>query len=81
MVEPDAIAVLRHNILGQLTVIKNALLFVLEGHTGEISKETRRFLEEAYKRNEESIDTVLATRKASFGLKRNEDVVNGGKNG
>lgn len=58
----DAISVLRHNILGQLTVIKNALSFVLEGHTGEITEETKKFLEEAYKRNEEMIDTVLATR-------------------
>lgn len=57
----DAISQLRHNILGQLTVIKNALSFVLEGHTGEITEETKKFLEEAYKRNEEMINTVLAT--------------------
>lgn len=58
----DAISQLRHNILGQLTVIKNALSFVLEGHTGEITEETKKFLEEAYKRNEEMIKIVLATR-------------------
>jgi len=59
----DALSVLRHNILGQLTVIKNALSFVLEGHTGEITDETKKFLEEAYKRNEEMINTVMATKK------------------
>lgn len=59
----DPVAILRHNILGQLTVIKNALSFVLEGHTGQISETTKKFLEEAYKRNEEVINTVLAIRK------------------
>ncbi|MBI2036452.1 hypothetical protein HYT17_02390 [Candidatus Microgenomates bacterium] len=58
----DALSVLRHNILGQLTVIKNALSFVIEGHTGQINEETKKFLEEAYKRNEEMINTVLETR-------------------
>ena len=61
----DPIAVLRHNILGQLTVIKNALLFVLEGHAGEISEDTRKYLSEAYKRNEEVINTLIATRNSS----------------
>ena len=64
---PDVIAVLRHNILGQLTVIKNALSFVLEGQTGEITPETKKFVEEAYKRNEEVINTVIATRKEKNG--------------
>lgn len=65
MVEPDAIAVLRHNILGHLTVVKNALLFVLDGHTGEITPETRKFIEEAYKRNEEVINTTIATKQST----------------
>lgn len=59
----DPLASLRHNILGQLTVIKNALSFVLEGHTGQISETTKKFLEEAYKRNEEVINTILATKE------------------
>ena len=63
----DPIALLRHNILGQLTVVKNALSFVLEGHTGQVTEETKKFLEEAYKRNEEAINTVLATRELKDG--------------
>lgn len=59
----DPIAILRHNILGQLTVIKNALSFVLEGHTGEISQDTKKFLEEAYRRNEEVIATVIVIKE------------------
>lgn len=58
----NPLAILRHNILGELTVIKNALSFVLEGYTGQISDETKKFLEEAYKRNEEVINTVLTTK-------------------
>lgn len=59
----DPVVVLRHNILGQLTVIKNALSFVLEGNTGQITDETKKFLQEAYKRNEELIEKLIATRK------------------
>ena len=61
----DAIATLRHNILGELTVIKNALSFVLEGQTGAISEETKKFLSEAYKRNEKVINTVMAKNKTN----------------
>jgi len=59
----DPIALLRHNLLGQLTVVKNALSFVLEGHTGQITEDTKKFLEEAYKRNDEAINMTLATKK------------------
>lgn len=59
----DPIAMFRHNILGHLTVVKNALSFVLEGRTGEISDKTRQFLDEAYKRNEEVIKSAIATRE------------------
>lgn len=59
----DPIAIWRHNILGELTVIKNALSFVLEGNTGHIADETKKFLEEAYKRNEKLIETLVATRE------------------
>lgn len=62
MVE-DPVAVFRHNILGELTVIKNALLFVLDGHAGAITPDTKKMLQEAYKRNEKVINTTLATRK------------------
>lgn len=61
--EEDPMAIFRHNVLGELTVIKNALSFVLQGHTGEISQETKKFLEEAYKRNEQAITMAIATRK------------------
>lgn len=59
----DEIATLRHNILGQLTVVKNALAFVLGGQTGQISKKSKEFLEEAYKRNEQVINMLIETRK------------------
>lgn len=63
----DPIAILRHNLLGELTVIKNALFFVLEGHTGQISDETKKFLGEAYKRNEEAINMLIKTREEENG--------------
>ena len=59
----DKLATLRHNLLGELTVIKNALSFVLEGHAGSIDDKTKHFLEEAYKRNEKAINMLVATRK------------------
>lgn len=59
----DKVAILRHSMLTQLTVIKNALSFILEGRTGEISAQTKQFLEEAYKRNEELINLAISTRE------------------
>lgn len=52
-----------HKLRGQLTVIKNALSFILEGRTGEISTTTREFIQEAYKRNEELIDLTMRMEK------------------
>lgn len=59
----DPIAILRHDILGHLTVVKNALSFILEGHAGDVPESMKKFLDEAYKRNEDVINTVIATRK------------------
>jgi len=59
----DPIAILRHDILGHLTVVKNALSFIIEGHTGKVPEEMKKFLNEAYKRNEDVIQTVIATRE------------------
>lgn len=58
----DQLSIIRHAMLGQLTVIKNALSFVLEGHAGEVSDKTREFLKEAYKRSENLITMLLETR-------------------
>lgn len=63
----DVLATLRHNILGELTVIKNALAFVIEGQTGTITDETKKFLREAYDRNEKVINTVMATKEKTNG--------------
>lgn len=63
----DEQAMFRHDLRSQLTVIKNALSFVIEGRTGEIPEKTGTFLKEALKRTDMLISLTFQMKEEQGG--------------
>lgn len=59
----DQLHVLLHNLRGELTVIKTALSFILEGRTGELAPQTKEFLEQSLQRTENAIQLTFVKRE------------------
>lgn len=56
--DPNSRAYFYHNLRAPLAVIKSAISLIVEGKTGEIPDQTKKFLDQAYVKTEQLITFI-----------------------